>query len=568
MVTELRFASHRSPVYGRRGMVAASQPLAVAAGLEILAAGGNAADAAIATAAALNVTEPTSTGIGGDCFALFYDAVTSEIAALNGSGRAPAALTLARLAREGYGKELPPYHPYTITVPGACAGWCDLIERHGRLSLATILAPAIRLADEGFPVAAITAHFWARGAERQLRHAPGGLELTIEGRGPRAGEIFRNPGLAATLRTVAEGGKDAFYQGEIAAAIADTVQQAGGCLTIADLAAHRSTWDEPISVEYRGLRVWECPPNGQGITALLALNILEGFDPAKFDPLSPERLHLEIEALRLAFADARWYIADPQFTNVPISQLLSKSYAAGRRKLIHPTRATLDQRHGAPVASSDTVYFCVVDGEGNACSFINSNYMGFGTGIVPEGWGFSLQNRGHNFSLEPGHPNALAPGKRPYHTIIPGMITRDGGVVDGRLVDWEPVRPSTNLPRTNLSRTNLLLAPFGVMGGFMQPQGHMQVVVALADDQLDPQAALDRPRFCISDGSAGGRVGLEAGIPPATMQALAEIGHPVYPVSGHERALFGRGQIILRDPTTGVLCGGSDPRADGCAMAL
>jgi gamma-glutamyltranspeptidase/glutathione hydrolase len=579
-------------------MVAASQPLAVAAGLEILAAGGNAADAAIATAAALNVTEPTSTGIGGDCFALFYDAATGAITALNGSGRAPAALTLARLAREGYGKELPPYHPYTITVPGACAGWCDLIERHGRLSLAAILAPAIRLADEGFPVAAITAHFWARGAERQLRHAPGGLELTIEGRGPRPGEIFRNPGLAATLRTVAEGGKNAFYQGEIAAAIADTVQRAGGCLTIADLAAHRSTWDEPISVEYRGLRVWECPPNGQGITALLALNILEGFELSKLDALSPERLHLEIEALRLAFADARWYVADPQFASVPIFQFLSRSYAADRRKLIHPTRASLDQRHGAPVAGSDTVYFCVVDGEGNACSFINSNYMGFGTGIVPEGWGFSLQNRGHNFSLEPGHPNVVAPGKRPYHTIIPGMITRDGGavdgrlvdgglvdgglvdgglvdgglvdggVVDGRLVDWEPVRPSTNLPRPNLPRTNLLLAPFGVMGGFMQPQGHLQVVVALADDQLDPQAALDRPRFCISDGTAGGQVGLEAGIPAATVRALTEMGHPVYPVSGHERALFGRGQIILRDPATGVLCGGSDPRADGCAMAL
>ncbi|MDQ1300977.1 MAG: gamma-glutamyltranspeptidase / glutathione hydrolase, partial [Chloroflexota bacterium] len=297
-------------------------------------------------------------------------------------------------------------------------------------------------------------------------------------------------------------------------------------------------------------------PNGQGLTALLALNLLEGFDltdPAScdcrsgcagrgLDPLGPERLHLEIEALRLAFADARWYIADPQFTDVPIAQLLSKAYAAERRKLINPARATLDQRRGTPTAASDTVYFNVVDSEGNACSFINSNCTGFGTGIVPAGWGFTLQNRGHNFSLEPGHPNVVASGKRPYHTIIPGLLTRPS---DGALI-----------------------GPFGVMGGFMQPQGHMQVVVALVNDQLDPQAALDRPRFCISDGAAGGRVGVEEGIPPRSLQALQALGHPVYSVTGHDRALFGRGQIILRDPETGVLCGGSDPRADGCAMAL
>jgi len=546
-MTDLTFASRRSPVYGRRGMVAASQPLAVAAGLEILAAGGTAADAAVATAAALNVTEPGSTGIGGDCFALYYEAATDQVTALNGSGRAPAALTLERLQREGIGvgaqgrSPLPPYHPYTITVPGACAGWCDMVQRYGRLPLPTILAPAIRLAEEGFPVAPITAYQWARAAEQQLRQALGGKELTIDGRGPRPGEIFRNPGLAGTLRTVAAGGKDAFYQGEIAAAIAETVQEAGGCLTIVDLAAHHSTWELPISVTYRGVRVWECPPNGQGLTALLALNLLEGFDLAALDPLAPERLHLEIEAMRLAFADARWYIADPLFSRVPISELLSKEYAAKRRKLINRKRATLDQRRGSPVASSDTVYFNVVDGDGNACSFINSNYMGFGTGIVPSGWGFALQNRGHNFSLEPEHPNVVAPRKRPYHTIIPGMLTRMDGT---------------------------LLGPFGVMGGFMQPQGHMQVVLALADDKLDPQAALDRPRFCITGGTAGGEVGIEEGISPQTMRTLKEIGHPAYAVSGYERSIFGRGQIILRDPATGVLCAGSDPRADGCAMAL
>ncbi len=572
-MSDLPFTSRRSPVYSRRGMIAASQPLAVAAGLEILAAGGNAADAAIATAAALNVTEPTSTGIGGDCFALFYEMATGQVTALNGSGRAPAGLTLERLQHEGFGAELPPYHPHTVTVPGACAGWCDLAERYGRLPLSRLLAPAIRLAEEGFPVAPITAYFWQRGAERQLTGAPGGRELTLDGRAPRAGEIFRNPGLARTFRTVAEGGKAAYYQGAIAKAIAAAVRAAGGCMTVDDLAAHTSTWDEPISTTYRGLRVWECPPNGQGLAALLALNVLEGFDLAGLDPLSPERLHLAIEAMRLAFADTRWYVADPRFTNVPIYQLLSKEYAADRRRLIDLARATLDQRRGAPVAGSDTVYFCVVDGEGNACSFINSNYMGFGTGIVPTGWGFTLQNRGHNFSLDPAHPNALAPGKRPYHTIIPGMITVDrrlgrGKLVDGKLLRGRLVDDSTNSQSINPQSTNLLLAPFGVMGGFNQPQGHVQVVLALADDRLDSQAALDRPRFCIGDGTAGGAVSLEDGIPPAAVAALAGMGHPVVTVTGHERALFGRGQIILRDPETGILCGGSDPRADGCAMSL
>jgi gamma-glutamyltranspeptidase/glutathione hydrolase len=539
MTDETSFQSRRSPVLGRHGMVAATQPLAVAAGIKILAQGGNAADAAVATAAALNVTQPTSTGIGGDCFALFYEAATHQVTALNGSGRAPAALSLERLQREGF-HELPPYHPYTITVPGACSGWCGMVDRHGRLSIADCLAPAIHLAEEGFPVAPLTAYFWGRAAEGQLRSAPGGRELTIDGRGPLPGEIFRNPGLARTLRRVAEGGQRAFYQGEIAEAIATTVQKAGGCLSTDDLASHQATWDEPISTVYRDLRIWECPPNGQGLTALIALNILEGFDLGSIPPLSPERLHLEIEALRLAFADTRWFVADPQFNPAPLEALLSKSYAAGRRKLIDPRRATLDQKRGTPTSGSDTVYFSVVDGEGNACSFINSNYKGFGTGIVPSGWGFSLQNRGHNFSLQAGHPNVIAPGKRPYHTIIPGMATR---------ADDES-----------------LFASLGVMGDFMQPQGHVQVVVALVDDGLNPQAALDRPRFRIHDGTTGGRVGIEEGIPEESLHSLEAMGHPVFSVSGYERAIFGYGQIILRDAGSGVLWGGSDPRADGCAM--
>lgn len=579
MKPEPLYSSHRSPVMGRGGMVASSQPLATAAGLEILSRGGNAADAAVATAAALNVTEPTSTGIGGDMFALFYEAETGAITALNGSGRAPASLTLELLRKngfgvgathivpEGYESPLPPYHAYTITVPGACAGWCDLIERHGTLSVGEALAPAIRLAEEGFPVAPITAYFWQRAAERQLRSALNGGEMTIAGRGPQAGEIFRNPGLARTLQKVAEGGKKAFYEGEIAEAIAATIQTAGGCMTVDDLSAHRSTWDEPISAAYGGLRLWECPPNGQGLTALIALNILAGFDlPA--DPLSADRLHLEIEALRLAFADTRWYVADPRhgetsevFPGLPAragktsevySALLSKEYAAERRKLIDPKRATIDQQRGAPVAGSDTVYLCVVDKWGNACSFINSNYMGFGTGIVPSGWGFTLQNRGHGFSLDPAHPNALAPGKRPYHTIIPALATRE-----------QRVESSGQLISTHES----LFSAFGVMGGFMQPQGHLQVFLALAQG-LDPQAALDLPRFCIEDGTAGGAVALEAGVPAAVVADLTGRGHQVREVSGRERALFGRGQAILRDPRTGVLTGGSDPRADGCAMTL
>jgi gamma-glutamyltranspeptidase/glutathione hydrolase len=545
---DIPFDSRRSPIYATRGMVAASQPLAVAAGLEILSRGGNAADAAIAVAAALNVTQPNSTGLGGDCFALYYDRKSTQVSALNGSGRAPASLTLERLAKEGFTHELPPFHPYTITVPGACAGWCDLIERHGQLSMSAILAPAIRLAEEGFPVSPITAYFWQRGARNQLRTAPGGQELTIEGRGPHPGEIFRNPGLARTLRRIASNGKAVFYQGEIAEAIAGAVQSTGGCLSLADLATHHSTWDEPISTIYRGVRIWECPPNGQGLAALLGLNILEGFNLASMEALSPARLHLEIEAMRLAFADTRWYIADPAFNPLPLQELLSKDYAAARRKLINPARATLDQTRGAPIASSDTVYFCVVDGSGNGCSFVNSNYAGFGTGIVPSGWGFSLQNRGHNFSLDSHHPNALAPGKRPYHTIIPGLATI----------------PSSGQGNANPRET--LFGVFGVMGGFMQPQGHLQVIIGLVDDHLDPQSILDRPRFCIMEGNPAGKVSLEEGVPNRTLAALAGMGHTVKRLTGYQRSIFGYGQIILSDPHTGIYCGGSDPRIDGCAM--
>ncbi len=537
------FQSRRSPVVGLRGMVAASQPLAVQAGLEVLAKGGAAADAAVATAAALAVTEPMATGIGGDAFVLYYQASTRQVLALNGSGRAPAALTLERLHRDGLEGELPPQHPYTVTVPGAVACWHDLVAAHGRLSLSAVLAPAVRLADEGFPVAPLTARSWQLSGPARLLSHPGGGELLLDGAAPQPGQIFRNPGLARALRRIGELGPEPFYRGEIARSIAYAVQAAGGVLSEDDLARHHSTWDEPISITYRGLCVWECPPNGQGLVALLALNLLEGFDLAHLEPLSPERLHLVIEALRLGFADAFWHVADPAFAPAPLEALLSRSYAAERRRAIDLTRAGSDRVPGFTSWGSDTVYLSVVDGEGNACSFINSLFEGFGSGIVPVGWGFALQNRGRGFRLDPDHPDALAPGKRPYHTIIPAMVTDADGA---------------------------LYASLGVMGGFMQPQGHTQVLIGLIDDALDPQAALDRPRVCLQGtfDLVDGPVALEEGIPESTKSALEERGHRVEYLSGYGRRRFGLGQIIRRDPQSGVLWAGSDPRADGCAMAL
>lgn len=531
------YDSHRAPVFSKRGMVAASQPLAVDAGLEILSKGGTAADAAVASAAVLNVTEPTSTGLGGDCFVLYYEAKTRKVYALNGSGRAPRALTLERLKEEGFNGTLPTFHPYTITVPGACAGWFDLLERFGRLPAKTILAPAITLAEKGFAVELITSYFWQRGVDRQLLPALNGSELTIEGRAPAPGEVFKNPGLARTLRLLAEKGKAAFYQGEIAEAIVAIVAEAGGCLALPDLAEHVSTWDEPVSALYRGIRIWECPPNGQGLVALLALNILENFDLSKFDA---QKLHIQIEALRLAFADCRYYVSDPAFYPIPLAELLGRDYARERSRLIQPDKSLARLPVGIP-AGKGTVYFCVVDDDGNACSFINSNYMGFGTGIVPRGWGFSLQNRGHGFSLDPEQPNCLQPGKRPYHTIVPGMATCE--------------------------QDQALYAAFGVMGGFMQPQGHVQVISAMLDEGLDPQAALERPRFCI-DVEKEDLVQLEQSLPVEACSAIQSFGHSTRMVNGMERVIFGRGQIIRRDPVTGIHCAGSDPRADGCAKSL
>lgn len=539
---EMRFASRRSPVLARGGMAAASQPAAVEAGLAMLRAGGRAADAAVAMAAVLAVVEPCSTGLGGDAFALVLDAAAGKVEALNGSGRSPAALDLAAARERGCAGELPLRSALTVTVPGACAAWCDLAERFGRLPLDQALEPARRLAAEGFAVHPVAAAAWARG-EEVLRAAPGGGELLPDGSAPRPGQVVRNPGLARVLERLGaagpQGARDLFYRGELAERIAAAVQGAGGLLAAADLAAHASEWAEPIGTVYRGARVLQCPPNGQGLAVLLALNILSGLDPALLGaPLSPARLHVQAEALRLAFADARAWVADPA-SPAPLAELLSPEYSARRAALIRPDRALDQARAGLPLHSPGTVQFVAVDRAGNACSMVNSNYLGFGTGITPPGLGFPLQNRGHNFSLDPRSPNRLAPGRRPYHTIIPGLALRPDGS---------------------------LYAAFGVMGAFMQPQGQVQALAALLDDGLDPQAALDRPRFCLEE-AGGGTLALEAHLPAGLGRALAALGHRVRRAGSGETALFGRGQVIVRSGD-GVLCGGSDPRADGLALGL
>lgn len=512
-------------------MVATSQAAAVDAGVAVLAGGGNAVDAAIAAAAALAVTEPCANGIGGDCFALVFDAPTRAITALNGSGRAPAALSVDRLARDGFGPggaRLPADHAHNVTVPGAVQGWFDLAARHGSWPVAELLIPAIQLARGGFAVGPITAAGWHRGAD-QLAKSPHRRELLIEDRAPAAGERFTNPTLADALEQIAAGGPAAFYRGAIADAIVSAVTEAGGCLTAADLAAHRSTWDAPIETGYRGLRVVECPPNGQGIAALIALNILSELPPTPAGTFA--RAHALIEAMRRAFADALRHVADPASTAVPVDALLSRERARAHAASIDPGHATAIVRP-PPIAAGGTVYLTTVDARGSACSFIQSNYHGFGTGLVVGGAGFSLQNRGDNFSHEPDHPNAVAPGKRPYHTIMPALALHDDGS---------------------------LYASFGVMGGFMQPQGQVQVLLAMVDDGDDPQAALDRARLHVDPVS--GDVVLERGNPPGLAEKLVDAGHRVTTATTEQTGLFGRGQII-RCGVDG-LEGGSDRRADG-----
>lgn len=550
------YSSRRSPVAGSRGIVSTSQPLATLAGIQVLDRGGTAADAAVAVAACLQVTQPCSTGLGGDCFCLYYDAGSRKVHALNGSGRSPRALTLELIRSRGYDSGVPDFHALTVTVPGAAAAWQEVHNRFGVLSRPEIMAAAIRLAENGFAVSPLTSAWWNAGVERQLRRTTHGSELLFDGAGPGPAQFVRLPTLARSLKLFAADGAEPFYRGEVAEAVVRAVRAAGGVMDSADLASHYSEWVEAISVDYRGQRVWECPPNGQGVAALSALNILGSLDPAILhnDPL---RWHYLIEAMRLGFADAGEVVADPDTYEDPeiVHRYLSKEYGASRASKINRDRAAQDVVFGVPGAGSDTVYFAVVDENGNGCSFINSNYMGFGTGIVPEGYGFSLQNRGKGFRVPPTDVsgalprNVLAPGRRPYHTIIPGMITD----------------PSSGA----------LLTVFGVMGGMMQPQGHLQVVNLLVDRDVDPQSALDYPRFQILDGDPNGGVLVEDSIDGEIKEELVSRGHRIQTVSGEQRPLFGVGQIITRGdraddrmgPQGAVFVAGSDPRGDGCAIA-
>ena len=527
------FDSRRSTVHARRGMVATSQPLAAMAGLRILMEGGNPVDAAVATAATLSVVEPFYTGVGGDLFALVWTDGERMVRALNSSGRAPAAASIDELRDQGLA-EVPHLSPYAVTVPGTVEGWNTLLKTYGSMPLAHVLQPAIQYAEDGYPVSDIISWQWD-SAMPQLSRYPSGAEMMLDGRAPRHGEVVRLPELAGTLRAIAEGGSEAFYRGALAEKIAAFVQEKGGWLSTADLASHASTWDEPISTDYRGVTCWECPPNGQGLAPLLALNIAEGFDIGSMGFQTPDTYHHLIEAMRLSFADAFRYIADPSRVHVPTAKLLSKSYAERRRSLVKGDRALAQALHGDIKAGSDTVYVSCMDADGNACSLISSLYEKFGTGLVVPGTGIALQNRGAMFSLDPAHPNALEPGKRPYHTIIPGMATKNGEL-------W---------------------LCFGLMGVFQQPQGHLQVLVNMIDFGLDPQAALNALRFSIQ---LDGGVALEEGLPASTLQELRRRGHNAFMVEGYDRAIFGSAQVIERDMSTESLRGGSEPRKDGCAI--
>ncbi|KAF8078650.1 gamma-glutamyltranspeptidase [Lyophyllum atratum] len=555
------FPSRRSVVYGTKGIVACSQPLAAEAGLEILRKGGNAADAAVATSAALNVTEPSCCGIGGDAFCLFYDAATKTVKALNGSGRSPEKLTIEYARSQGHtGHTIPLTDLNSVTVPGAAAAWIDTIKEfgNGKLSTAEVFEPAIRLAEEGVPVSEIHSHAWQRSEDLIKNASPNGDEMLLNGKAPLPGQIIKLPNLAQTFRELTTHGKDGFYKGRVAQAIVDVIQSKNGVMELEDLAKHATQFVEPISYTYGGeVTVYECPPNGQGITALIALGILESIQEQGISkPLdqmehnSAEYLHTLVEALRLAFSDSQWYVTDPDVEHVPVEKLLSKSYLAERARLFDPLRTNPKVVHGNPVNSSDTVYFSVTDQWGNACSYIQSNYAGFGTGAIPKGCGFTLQNRGCGFVLDEKHPNALRGGKRPYHTIIPALATRG----------------------------DELFLSYGVMGGYMQPQGHVQVLLNILRGYT-AQAALDAPRFCISAGmpDSGSHAGdpnsqvfFEEGISDETVTRLRDMGHDAQIVSGFGRGMMGRGQVIQKlNDASGrfVWAAGSDPRADGHAAA-
>lgn len=532
----------RSEVIAQHGMAATSQPLATQVALDILKQGGSAVDAAIAANATLGLMEPTGCGIGGDLFALVWDAKTQQLYGLNASGRSPKALTRAYFQKNGYTK-IPSHGPLPVSVPGCVDGWFELHQRFGKLPIKSILQPAIDYAREGFPVSELIAYYWQRSVP-VLRDYPNFLEtFTIQGRAPQKGELFKNPHLAATYDLIAEGGRDAFYRGKIARIIADYVQRNGGFLSYEDLASHRSEWVEPLSITYRGYEVWELPPNGQGIAVLQLLNILEGYDLKSFGFGSPEYIHTFVEAKKLVFEDRAKFYADPDFAEIPVRQLISKAYAAERRNLINPRRAARHYDPGDPqLEHGETIYLTVADRWGNMVSLIQSNYRGMGSGMTPDGLGFILQDRGELFTLEEGHNNTYAPGKRPFHTIIPAFVTRAG-------------KPFLS---------------FGVMGGAFQPQGHVQILVNLIDFEMNLQAAGDAPRIYHSGSSEptggesmndGGFVQLESGFSYQTIRALMRRGHKV----GYALGPYGGYQAILYDAENGVYQGASESRKDGQA---
>ncbi len=518
----------RSPAYSAGGMAATSHSLATLTAIDILRAGGNAVDGAIAAAAVLCVVEPQATGIGGDCFALYAPAGEGEVVALNGSGKAPAAAHLSWYLDQGM-KQISLQSPHSVTVPGAVDAWCRLHSDYGKMAFAELLAPAIRLAEEGYTVHSRVAYDWARLAKKLKVTDNATRMLLVDGRAPRAGDRHQQPGLGCTLQTIADEGRSGFYTGPVAEDIVGYLQSLGGLHTLEDFAAPQSEYVTPISTQYRGYEVVECPPNGQGLTALIMLNILSGFSLTDFAPMSAQRLHLECEAARLAYGVRDRYIADPKQADIPIETLLSEDYAAELRAKISPDKTMPPLTDSDFPAHPDTVYLCVVDAAGNAVSFINSVFHGFGSGLVSPNTGVVLQNRGAGFCLEAGHPNAIAPHKRPLHTIIPGMLMKAGRAV----------------------------MPFGVMGGNYQPTGHAHFLTNLLDYRMDVQTALDFPRV-FHDGKT---CQVERGVPDLVKAQLSAIGHQVVPtVSPH-----GGGQAIWIAEDGGLI-GGSDPRKDGCAL--
>ncbi len=536
-ITGEPFAS-RSEVLAQQGMAATSQPLATQVALDILKQGGNAVDAAIAANAMLGLVEPTGAGIGGDLFAIVWSAQDKKLFGLNASGRSPKSLKKEEFAKLGHAK-IPTFGPLPVSVPGAVDGWFALHDKFGSLPMQTVLSPAIGYARQGFPVSELIAYYWQMNQDR-IGHYPGFAEtFLIEGKVPQKGDIFRNPHLAATYEKIATGGADAFYKGDIAHTIDAYIKEQGGYLSYSDLASHTSEWVEPVSTNYRGYDVWELPPNGQGIAALQILNIMENFDVEGMGFGSTDYIHTFVEAKKLAFADRAKFYADPAFNRIPVQQLISTDYGRKRAELINPGQAA--KRVDVGINKGDTVYLTVADKQGNMVSLIQSNYRGMGSGMTPPGLGFILQNRGELFTLEQGHFNEYEPGKRPFHTIIPGFITKN----------------------------NQPYASFGVMGGATQPQMHAQIVMNLVDFGMNLQEAGDAPRMLHSGSSSpvgammtsGGQVHLEHGVTPKVQRALLERGHTLQPAIG----VYGGYQAIMYDAEQQVYVGASESRKDGQA---